>query len=157
MHELGQLGVRPAAVVNLRYVFFIQVILIHAHSTGHSFLLIALILCEDQLFLSRGHLLRLCACGQHLTAEPEQTLCFLIFLSHALGRESELRVVTDLLQTLFSLLPPDLLLLQSVHQVPFFLLLHKLSDPVGLSGGLWGAWAPLAGGWETQGWGQPIV
>lgn len=47
--------------------------------------------------------------------------------------------------------------LQSVHQVPFFLLLHKLSDPVGLSSGLWGAWVPLAGGWETRGWGQPIV
>ena len=31
---------------------------------------------------------------------------------HALGREPELRVVTDLLQTLFSLLPPDLLLLE---------------------------------------------
>lgn len=60
--------------------------------TGHSFLLVALILCEDQLFLPRGHLLRLCACGQHLTAEPEQTLCFLIFLS-LWGKERETLVL----------------------------------------------------------------
>lgn len=60
--------------------------------TGDSFLLVALILCEDQLFLPRGHLLRLCACGQHLTAEPEQTLCFLIFLS-LWGKERETLVL----------------------------------------------------------------
>ena len=165
--------------------------------TGHSFLLVTLIVCEDQLLLPRGHLLRLCACGQHLTAEPEQTLCFLIFLSlwgkenetlmpvpppdeaasgshgsaptidmglerlvptphdqsfssgcprpgqgaeglaahpdqlhgqtppghgpgdhthRALGHEPELRAVTDLLQALFSLLPPDLLLLDGGSQ-----------------------------------------
>lgn len=60
--------------------------------TGHSFLLVALILCKDQLFLPRGHLLRLCACGQHLTAEPEQTLCFLIFLSLR-GKEKETLVL----------------------------------------------------------------
>lgn len=56
--------------------------------TGHSFLLVTLILREDQLLLPRGHLLGLCACGQHLTAEPEQTLCFLIFLS-LWGKEKE--------------------------------------------------------------------
>lgn len=71
-------GAAPWKPVQTQAGQWVEVMLL---PTGHSFLLIALILCEDQLFLSRGYLLRLCACGQHLTAEPEQTLCFLIFLS----------------------------------------------------------------------------